>query len=204
MNFSSRWYYTLGKALVHSTPSLRHFPNIAFETVPMSVCLMMAFSHPFNKDCWVLTLSMPFSSRQSMLWCPWLCAHTGSVSSSSTLQAFHDGSHLWLLLCPPVYLHSRFWWLQLVQGSRSAWIFEGGSQAVEHWHMPIWASHSTFCIMLKASVRMTAWCWNLAGPWILACKGLHDPSIFVCFCFVKFLLLLFVCSAPVFCSVATL
>ena len=32
----------------------------------------------------------------------------GSVSSSSTLQIFRDASHLWGLLCPPVYLLGHF------------------------------------------------------------------------------------------------
>ena len=67
--------YVLGKAHMCSTPSLRSFPNVAFETVPMFVWLMMALSHPLKKDCLELPLAVPLSSRQSMVWCPWLCAH---------------------------------------------------------------------------------------------------------------------------------
>ena len=33
---------------------------------------------------------------------------TGCVSSSSTLQIFRDASHLWWLLCPPIYLLGHF------------------------------------------------------------------------------------------------
>ena len=41
--------YALGKANMRSTPSLRRFPNIAFETVPMFVCWhTMALSHLFE------------------------------------------------------------------------------------------------------------------------------------------------------------
>ena len=38
--------YTLGKAHMRSTPSLRSFPNIAFETVPMFSGVTMALLHP--------------------------------------------------------------------------------------------------------------------------------------------------------------
>ena len=56
------------------TPSLRSFPNIAFQTVPMFVWLTMAFSHPFKKDRLALPLSTPLSSRRSVVRRPWLCA----------------------------------------------------------------------------------------------------------------------------------
>ena len=42
--------YALGKAHMRSTPSLRSFPNVAFETVPMFVRLTMALSRPFKED----------------------------------------------------------------------------------------------------------------------------------------------------------
>ena len=58
----------------HSTPSLRSFPNVSFETVPMFFWLMMALSRPLKEDHLVLPLSTPFSSRWSMIWYPWLCA----------------------------------------------------------------------------------------------------------------------------------
>ena len=34
----------------------------------------------------------------------------GSVSSSSTFQIFRNASHLWWLLCPPVYARCHFIW----------------------------------------------------------------------------------------------
>ena len=40
--------YALGKAHVHSTPSLRSFPNVALETVPMLVWQTMALSRPLK------------------------------------------------------------------------------------------------------------------------------------------------------------
>ena len=65
--------YAFGKAHMRSTPSLRSFPSVAFETVPMFVWLMMALSRPFKEDCLALSLSTPLSSRQFIVWCPWLC-----------------------------------------------------------------------------------------------------------------------------------
>ena len=92
-----------------STPSLRRSPNIAFETVPICIWSTMALSRPFNQDCRALLLSTPFTSRQSMVWCPWPCnVLAGSVSSFSTLKVLSDTSHLWWLLCPPVYLLGHF------------------------------------------------------------------------------------------------
>ena len=38
--------YALWKAHMRSTPSLRSVPSVAFETVPMLVCLTMARSRP--------------------------------------------------------------------------------------------------------------------------------------------------------------
>ena len=48
--------------------SLRSFPNVAFEPVPVFVWTM-ALSRPFKEDGLAL-----LSSRRSMVWCPWLCA----------------------------------------------------------------------------------------------------------------------------------
>ena len=53
--------YALRKAHMRPpTPSLRSFPSVALETVPMSVWLTMALSHPLKKD-----LSTPLSSPRS-------------------------------------------------------------------------------------------------------------------------------------------
>ena len=53
-------------------PSLRSFPNIPFETVPMFVWLTMALSRNFKKNRLALPLFTPLSSRRSVVWCPWL------------------------------------------------------------------------------------------------------------------------------------
>ena len=59
--------YALGNAHMCSTPSLRSFPSVAFETVPMFVRLTMALSRPFKEDCVALPLSTPLSFRPSMV-----------------------------------------------------------------------------------------------------------------------------------------
>ena len=85
----------------------------------------------FKEDRLALLLSTLLSSRWSMMWCLWFVS-AGSVSSSSTLQVFRGASHLWELLCPPVYLLSHFLSLRHVQGSTSTGIFKGGCRPLTH------------------------------------------------------------------------
>ena len=54
--------YLLRNAHVHSTLSVQSVPNIAYETVPMFIWLIMALSCPFKEDQ-ALPLPMPLSSR---------------------------------------------------------------------------------------------------------------------------------------------
>ena len=52
---------------MRSTPSLRTFPKVAFEAVPVFVRLTTALYHFFKDDRLVLVLSVaPVSSRRSM------------------------------------------------------------------------------------------------------------------------------------------
>ena len=104
---------------------------VPFETIPMFVLLTMALSYPFKKDRLALPLSTPLSSRRSMVWCLWLVP-AGSVSSSSTPQIFREASHLWGLLCPPVYLLGRFPSLRHAQGSTPTGVFEGGCRPLTY------------------------------------------------------------------------
>ena len=61
--------YALGKFHMRSVPSLTSFPNVALETVPVLVWLMMALSGPFREDHLAILHSTPLSSRPSMAWC---------------------------------------------------------------------------------------------------------------------------------------
>ena len=76
LQFSSRWYLCAGESpYMRSTLSLRSFSNIAFETVPILVWVTLALSRPLKENHWALPLSTSLSSRHSMVWWPWLCAH---------------------------------------------------------------------------------------------------------------------------------
>ena len=123
---------------VHSTLSLRSFPNsnIAFEIVPMFIWLMMALSHLFKEDSLALPLSMPLSSRQLMMWCPWLCvqlvvSQASQHFRSSEKQATCEGCFAchW---CLCIDLLSHFCLLRHVQGGTPTWVFEGECQPLTH------------------------------------------------------------------------
>ena len=80
--------YALGKAYMRSTPSLRSFPNVALETVPMLVWLTMwpflVLSRKITERFLFLRLSPPGDQ-----WCDVLgCVPAGTVSSTSPPQIF--------------------------------------------------------------------------------------------------------------------
>ena len=114
--------FALGKAHMHSTLSLRSFPNVAFDTVPMLIWLMIAIFHPFNEGRLALPLAMPVSSRWSMVWCPWLCAcrqclklhNTSDLLRSKPLvmvalpPSLSSQSFPFTPACPGQYTYRRF------------------------------------------------------------------------------------------------
>ena len=76
--------YPLRKALMRSTPSLRSFPNIAFETVLMFVWLTMAFSRRFKLALPLstsLSLSLPLFQAIDGVVCLALCPQVASRAS---------------------------------------------------------------------------------------------------------------------------
>ena len=89
--------YTLRK--VNGLPSLTGFLNVGFETVPMLGRLTTALSRRFKEDRRARLLFTPVS-----LWCCGLPAHKVSQAP----QHFRGASHLWRLLCSPVYLLGSF------------------------------------------------------------------------------------------------
>ena len=117
------YIYALGKGHMCSTSSLSSFPNVAFETVPLFVWLTMVLSRPF-KDHLAFPRPLPLSSRDQLCVSLALCLN-GSVSSFSAIQILREASHLWGLLCPPVYLLDCFHSLRHVQGSTPTGVFEG-------------------------------------------------------------------------------
>ena len=67
-----------------------------------------------------VSLLQAISGMMSLALCPQV------VSQASQHQSFWEASHLWGLLCLPVYLHSSFPSLRHVQGSTPTGVSEGG------------------------------------------------------------------------------
>ena len=160
--FSSRWCLRALKSLyMRSTPSPRSFSNVAFETVPMS----MGDDGPHSSFPGRLSStssSMPLSSRQLMVRCPWLCAHRYCPQPLISLHSsMSRAPH------PPVYLLSHFSSQGHVQGSTPASLpapsfpFTAACPA-QHTRtsfqrrMSAWASSSTFCNKLIEFMTMMA------------------------------------------------
>ena len=90
--------YAPGKAHMRFTPSVRSFPNVASETVLMFVCLMIAFSRPFKEDRLAHLLSMPLSSRRSMM-CPFAVQQKQVWQDKS-----EDGMYMMMMMMMTVHL----------------------------------------------------------------------------------------------------
>ena len=99
---------------MRSTPSPRSFSNVAFETVPMNMGDNSPHSS-FQGRLSSTSSSMPLSSRQLMVRCPWLCAHRYCPQPLISLHSsMSSTAHL------PVYLLSHFPSQQHVQHSTPA------------------------------------------------------------------------------------
>ena len=163
IQFSSRrCIYVLGKAhyitYLCTPPHFVSFLNIAFETVPMFIRLMMTLlsfqnSRKTMEHCFLFPCLSP--PGDSSVWCPWHCVPAGSVSSSSTLQIFWDASHLWWMLYLPVYLLSHFPSLQHVQGSTSTVVLKGRGWPLTY--IPVWASHYYSSLFVANSLNLRGW-----------------------------------------------
>ena len=113
---SSRWHLCALKS--------PYAHNVAFETVPMFVWRWPSL---VLSGKIVYRFFFPRLSPPGDRWCDVLGFVTaGSVSSSSTLLIFQEASHLWGLLCPPVYHLGNFLSLWHVQSSTPTAVFEGG------------------------------------------------------------------------------
>ena len=138
--------FKLWKSHMRSTSFLGSFPNVASETFQCSSDWRWPYLVLLRKI--VQRFLFPRLSPPGDRWSDALgFVHTGSVSSISTLQTFRDSSHLWWLLCPPVYLLGHFPLFHHVQGSTPAGVFKC---KVDHLHMPVWTSHSTFHFLRQA------------------------------------------------------
>ena len=123
--------YALGKAHIRSTPCLRSFPNVVFQTVPMFVLLAMALSRPFKEDLLALPLSTPLSSSDR--WCGVLGFVPKVVSQAphhfrpSEKKATGEGC-----FCMPVYLFGHVASLRHVQDCTLKDVFGVGCRRLTH------------------------------------------------------------------------
>ena len=112
-----------------SIPSLRRFPNVAFETVPMFVWLAVALCRPFKEDRPAPSLPTPPGDRKRDVL--GFVTQVVSDSSSSTFQIFRN--NFWWLFFPTIYLLGYFSSLRHVQDSNaSPRVFEGGYRTLTH------------------------------------------------------------------------
>ena len=74
------------KAHMHSTPSLRSFPTVAFEAVPVFIWLMIALSCPF-KGHWALPRERWCGVRGSV---PQAVSHAPQNRTEVCLRKWHD------------------------------------------------------------------------------------------------------------------
>ena len=130
-----------------STPSVRSFPSVAFETVPVFVWLAMALSRPFqgrssSASSFHASLVQAIHGVMSLA----LSVPAGSVSSSSTLKIFRGASHLWLLLSPPFCLLGHFPSLLPVYDRTCTGVSEDGCETLTHASLGgLPGSLSSFC-----------------------------------------------------------
>ena len=122
------YIYALRKA-----PSLRSFPNVAFETVPMFVWVTMALSRPFkgrssSAFSFHASLLQAIDGVMSLALCPRVVSQAPQHFRSSEKQAWCA----WGLHCPPAYLLGHFPSLRHVQGSTPTGGFEGECRPLTH------------------------------------------------------------------------
>ena len=92
VQLSSRWYLCAWKSPYALHPvSLRSFPNVAFEMVPMFVRLTMALSRPFKEDRLALPLSTPLSTPLSLALCLQVVSQASQHFRSSEKQGTCEG-----------------------------------------------------------------------------------------------------------------
>ena len=129
------------------------FPNVAFETVPMFVWLTVALSRPFKENR--LTDDGPLSSFQgrsssassfhaslrqaidsvmSLALSPQVVSQAPQHITSSEKQATCEGCFAYQCICSVISFHSGM--------SRAVHPKEFSKVDVDHWHIPVWASHS--------------------------------------------------------------
>ena len=130
-------------------------------------------SRPFKEDRLALQSLFPCLSPPCDRWCGVLgFVPTGSVSSSSTLQIFQDASHLWWLLCLPVYLLGRLPSLRYVLGRTPTGVLKDGCRSLTQSSFdPI-----PFSLSVVSSLNLWGWwhVWLTVASWGNPAEGMGD------------------------------
>ena len=97
---------------------------------------------------------------------------TGSFSSSSTLQIFRDARPLWGFPsyrpppppCPASLSSGSF---PVTTVCLAQYIHRSFRRCISSiWHIPVWASHSSFHLFVASSVNLWGW-WHVWSDWHL-------------------------------------
>ena len=186
VQFSSRWYLWAQKAHIHSIPSLRSFPNTAFETVPMFIWLWWPFlvlSGKIIKCLLFPHLLQAINGVVSLALCPQVVAPQHFRSSET--QATCDGCFACLCICSVISLQSPMAWTQGVFES-GCWplthcslgfpfhfsLFVAGSMNPSGW-WHVWSD----CHLLRQSSRRHGW---LVPPPLSRCTVCMDGGCMLC------------------------
>ena len=108
VQFSLRWYLCARESPYVFHPFSQEFPQCCLGN-RSNVGLIDDGPFSSSQRRWWLSASSFYTSPPGDQWCDFLgFVPVGRGSISSTLQIFQDASHLWWLLCLPVYPPSHF------------------------------------------------------------------------------------------------
>ena len=138
---------------MRSNPSLRSFPSVASETVPMFVLTDDGYvsSQRRSSSNFRASFFQAIGGVMSLALCP-----TYSVSSSLTLQTFRGASKG----CPPVDLLRHFPSLRHDQCSTPTGVFKGGCRPSTHSSLGFPFHFSPF---VASSLNLWGW-WHVWSP----------------------------------------
>ena len=159
----------LEKAHMRSTPSLRSFPNVVFETVPMFVWLMMTLSRPFKEDrveeaSFHVALLQAIGDVMSLALCPQVMSQAPQHFRSSEKQASCEGCFARQSICSVISFHSlhsgmsravhlqKFSrWMPTIDTFRS-----GPPESFNgcHWVETLWVSSACNCCSFKKARQL--------------------------------------------------
>ena len=128
--------YALGKAHMRSTPSLRSFPNVAFETVPTFIwlqwpSLVLFYGRSSSASCFHAFLLQAIDGVMSLAFCRQVVSQTPEHFRSSEKQATCEGCFVHQSICSVISFQYSM--------SNTVHTQEFSTVDVDHWHIPVWA-----------------------------------------------------------------